>query len=163
MSGQDHPHHEHAHDHEEHHHDHAERHGHVHDMVDPRILSSERGIRAIQLSFAGLFATTVLQLVVVFLSGSVALLADTIHNLADACTAIPLGIAFTLGRRKPTERFTYGFGRVEDLAGVAVVLTILASAIVAGYESIERLLNPREVQHVAAVALAALIGFAGNE
>src|SRR5262249_28106008 len=80
-----------------------------------------------------------------------------------ACTAIPLGIAFTLGRRKPTERFTYGYGRVEDLAGVAVVLTILASAIVAGYESIERLLNPREVQHVAVVAVAALIGLAGNE
>src|SRR5262249_55188883 len=148
-----HSYHEHHHDHEPlHGHGHGEPHGHTHDMVDPRILTSERGIRAVKISFAALFMTTILQLVVVFFSNSVALFADTIHNLADACTAIPLGIAFTLGRRKPTRRFTHGYGRVEDLAGVAVVLTILVSAIVAGYESIERLFHPHEVEHVAAVA-----------
>jgi cation diffusion facilitator family transporter len=164
MFERDHLHDEHDHGHGAHHgHDDGDRHRHVHDTVDPRMLSSQRGIRAVQLSFAGLLATTLLQLVVVFLSGSVALLADTIHNFADASTAIPLGVAFALGRRKPTERFTYGYGRVEDLAGVAVVLTILASAIFAGYESISRFIHPREVQHLAAVAVASLIGFAGNE
>jgi cation diffusion facilitator family transporter len=162
MSEQDRQHQGHDRDHEERH-DHAERHGHVRDMVDPRILSSKRGIRTVQISFAVLFLTTILQLVVVLFSNSVALLADAIHNLGDACTAIPLGIAFALGRRKPTKRFTYGYGRVEDLAGVAVVLTILASALVAGYESIERLFHPREVHHVAAIVVASLIGFVGNE
>jgi len=101
--------------------------------------------------------------VIVFLSGSVALLADTIHNLGDAVTAIPLWVAFTLGRRKPSERFTYGLGRVEDLAGVAIVLIILLSAIVAGYESINRLFHPQKVEHLWAVMVASIIGFAGNE
>jgi len=102
-------------------------------------------------------------MVIVLLSGSVALLADTIHNLGDAVTAIPLWVAFTLGRRKPSERFTYGLGRVEDLAGVAIVLIILLSAIVAGYESINRLFHPQKVEHLWAVMVASIIGFAGNE
>jgi cation diffusion facilitator family transporter len=93
----------------------------------------------------------------------VALLADTIHNFGDAATAIPLWIAFTLARRKPSKRFTYGYGRVEDLAGVAIVLTILFSAIVAGYESIDRLLHPRTVEYLWAVIAASVIGFLGNE
>src|SRR5262245_66163961 len=97
---------------------------------------------AIKWSFAGLAVTAALQLIVVLISGSVALLADTIHNFADAATAIPLAVAFWFGRKRPTARFSFGYGRVEDLAGVAIVLTILASAIVAGYESIQRLLHP---------------------
>jgi cation diffusion facilitator family transporter len=97
------------------------------------------------------------------ISGSVALLADTIHNFGDAATAIPLWIAFTLARKKPSKRFTYGFGRVEDLAGVAIVLTILFSAIVAGYESINRLLQPRTVMYLWAVIVASVVGFLGNE
>jgi cation diffusion facilitator family transporter len=150
--------------HDDHGHDHEQDHGHIHGgLIDPAILSNEQGLRAIQLSFAVLFITTLLQLVVVFLSGSVALFADAIHNLGDAFTAIPLGAAFVLERRKPTKHFTYGYGRVEDLAGVAVVLTVLASAIVAGYESIERLVYPREVHYLMAIAVASLIGFAGNE
>ena len=126
-------------------HDHAE--GHTHGIIDPSIATNERGLWAIKWSFAGLAATAVLQMLVVFLSGSVALLADTIHNFGDAATAIPLAIAFWFARKKPSERFTFGYGRVEDLAGIAIVLTILASAIVAGYESIERLLHPQEISY----------------
>lgn len=114
-------------------------------------------------SLAGLGITAVLQAVVVVATGSVALLSDTLHNVADALTAVPLGIAFVLGRRVPTRRYTYGYGRAEDLAGAAVVLTIAASAAFAGYESIRRLLEPRDVDGVAVVALAGLVGFVGNE
>ena len=131
----------------DHPHDHSAGHGHTHGIVDPSITTNDRGLWAIKWSFVGLATTAVLQLVVVFLSGSVALLADTIHNFGDAATAIPLGIAFWFARKKPSERFTFGYGRVEDLAGIAIVLTILASAIVAGYESIERLLHPQEISH----------------
>jgi len=94
---------------------------------------------------------------VVVFSKSIALLADTIHNIADAATAIPLWIAFTLARRQPSRRFTYGYGRVEDVAGVMIVLTILFSAIVAGYESVSRLLHPQIVEHMWAVAVASII------
>jgi divalent metal cation (Fe/Co/Zn/Cd) transporter len=142
-------------------HDHAD--GHTHGIIDPSIATSERGLWAIKWSFAGLATTAVLQLLVVFLSGSVALLADTIHNFGDAATAIPLAIAFWFARKAPSERFTFGYGRVEDLAGIAIVLTILASAIVAGYESIERLLHPQEISHVGAVIAASIVGFLGNE
>jgi Co/Zn/Cd efflux system component len=120
-------------------------HGHTHGPIDPTILTTERGVWAVKWSFAGLFITAVIQLGVVVLSSSIALFADTIHNFGDAATALPLAIAFSLGRRKPTKRFTYGYGRVEDLAGVAVVLTILASAIVVGYESIRRFRHPQPV------------------
>ncbi|TGS53909.1 cation diffusion facilitator family transporter, partial [Mesorhizobium sp. M3A.F.Ca.ET.201.01.1.1] len=104
-----------------------------------------------------------LQIVVVAFSGSVALLADTIHNIADATTAIPLWIAFALARRRPTSTFNYGLGRVEDLAGIAIVLIILASALVAGYEAIDRLLDPQPVRFLGWLAAAGVIGFLGNE
>ena len=138
-------------------------HGHTHGAVDPTILTSARGIWAVKWSFIGLGITAVLQLIVVKLSGSIALLADTIHNFGDATTAIPLWIAFTFSRRKPTKRFTYGYGRIEDLAGVFVVLTILISAIVAGYESINRFFHPQKVEYLGAVVAASLVGFIGNE
>jgi cation diffusion facilitator family transporter len=115
-------------------HDHAD-HGHQHGVIDPKITSTERGKWAVKWSFALLMVTALLQVVVVAFSGSVALLADTLHNLGDAFTALPLWIAFSLVRRKPTRRFTYGLGRLEDLAGVFIVLVILASAAAAGYES----------------------------
>src|SRR5262249_45806502 len=118
---------------------------------------------AIKWSFVGLAGTALLQLVVVLLSGSVALLADTIHNFGDAATAIPLAIAFWFARQKPSKRFTFGYGRVEDLAGVAILITILASGIVAGYESIQRLLHPQGVSYLWAVVAASIIGFLGNE
>lgn len=114
-------------------------HGHTHGVIDATIATTDRGIWAIKWSFAILAITAALQIVVVMASGSVALLADTIHNIADATTAIPLWIAFVLVRRKPTRRFTYGLGRVEDLAGIIIVLIILASALVAGYEAVNRL------------------------
>src|SRR5713226_9133475 len=152
--------HDHPHDHS---HDNDRPHGHTHGIVDPSITTSDRGMWAIKWSFVGLAATAVIQLVVVFISGSVGLLADTIHNLGDAATAIPLGIAFWFARKKPSARFTFGYGRVEDLAGVAIVVTILASAIIAGYESIERLLHPQEISHLWAVIGASIVGFLGNE
>jgi cation diffusion facilitator family transporter len=145
-------------------HDHPEGgHGHTHGIIDPSIATSGKGLWAIKWSFIGLTATAALQLVVVVVSGSVALLADTIHNFGDAATALPLAVAFWLARKKPSRRFTFGYGRVEDLAGVAIVLTILASAVIAGYESIQRLLNPQEISHLWAVVAASIIGFLGNE
>ncbi|MBY5342238.1 cation transporter [Rhizobium leguminosarum bv. viciae] len=155
----------HGHSHGSHGHSHGDSggHGHTHGVVDPSIASSERGIWAIKWSFVILAITAALQLVVVFSSGSVALLADTIHNIGDAATAIPLWIAFTLVRRKPTKTFNYGLGRVEDLAGMLIVLIILFSAIVAGYEAINRLLNPQPITQLLAVAVAGVIGFIGNE
>ena len=145
------------------HDDHGHDHGHTHGVVDPAIATTDRGIWAIKWSFLILAATAILQLVVVFISHSVALLADTIHNIADAGTAIPLWVAFALARRKPTETFTYGYGRVEDLAGVAIVLIILSSALVAGYEAIDRIVHPRPVMQLGWLAAAGVIGFLGNE
>ncbi|HZC84459.1 MAG TPA: cation diffusion facilitator family transporter, partial [Rubrobacter sp.] len=138
-------------------------HGHTHGAVDPTIATSERGIWAIKWSFVGLMATALLQLVVVFMSGSVALLSDTIHNFGDAATAVPLGIAFVLTRMGVSRRFTFGYGRVEDLAGVIIVLIILFSAVVAGYQAVERLIHPQPIGMLRAVAVASVIGFLGNE
>jgi cation diffusion facilitator family transporter len=143
-------------------HGHGE-HGHTHGAVDPTIATSERGIWAIKWSFVGLMVTALLQLIVVLLSGSVALLSDTIHNFGDAATAIPLGVAFALSRLGASRRFTFGYGRVEDLAGVLIVLIILFSAVVAGYQAVERIINPQPVELVWAVAAASLVGFLGNE
>lgn len=165
--------HEHTHTAHQHKHKHTLRHRlkhlltpHSHetaDKLDPALESSARGMRALWVSLVVLGVTALAQAVVVAVSGSVALLGDTVHNTADALTAVPLGIAFVLGMRAATRRFTYGYGRAEDLAGIAIVLTIAASAAFAGWTAIERLLDPRPVQHVPAVAIAALVGFAGNE
>jgi cation diffusion facilitator family transporter len=155
---------QHAHHHDHGHNDHhVHGNGHAHGIVDPSIATSSRGLWAIKWSFIGLAVTALLQLVVVFLSGSVALLADTIHNFGDAATAIPLAIAFGFARRKPSRRFSFGYGRVEDLAGVAIILTILVSAIIAGYESLQRLAHPQEVSYLGVVIVASIIGFVGNE
>jgi cation diffusion facilitator family transporter len=146
-------------------HDHGEGHGltHAHGIVDPSIASSDRGLWALKWSFVGLMITAAIQTGVVLVSGSIALLADTIHNFADAATAIPLGVAFWLARRGATPRFTYGLGRVEDLAGLAIIVTILASAVAATYAAIHRLLHPEAVALLWAVMAASLIGFIGNE
>lgn len=140
--------------------------GHHHDpadSLDPALEGDRRGIRAVKVSLAGLGVTAALQLVVVLISGSVALLADTIHNFSDALTAIPLWIAFSVGGRAATRRYTFGYRRAEDLAGLFVLAMILGSAILAGYESIVRLLDPVEIRNLPIVAAAGLIGFAGNE
>ncbi|MFA7323730.1 MAG: cation diffusion facilitator family transporter [Candidatus Nanopelagicales bacterium] len=133
------------------------------DSIDTALESSKAGIRAVKISLLALVATSLAQAGVVALTGSVALLADTIHNLSDALTAIPLWIAFSLGRRPPTRRYTYGFGRAEDLAGVFIILMIALSALLAGYESVRRLFNPQPVTHLLVLMAAGLIGFAGNE
>jgi cation diffusion facilitator family transporter len=138
-------------------------HEHTHGVVDPSIASTDRGLWALKWSFVGLMVTAAIQVVVVVLSGSVGLLADTIHNFADAATAIPLGIAFWLVRRGRSRRFTYGLGRVEDFAGILIILTILASALVAAYESITRLVHPQPVALLWAVMVASVVGFMGNE
>src|SRR4051794_10549027 len=141
-------------------------HPHSHDAadsVDSALESSAQGIRAVKLSLIGLAATAILQLLVVLASGSVALLADTIHNVSDALTAVPLWIAFAMGRRPANRRYTYGYGRAEDLAGLFIVAMIAASAVLAAVEAIRRLLHPAPVEHLVWVALAGLVGFAGNE
>jgi cation diffusion facilitator family transporter len=133
------------------------------DKVDSAMEASSDGIRALWISLTVLGATAILQAVVAVLSHSVALLGDTLHNVADALTAVPLGLAFVVGRRAPTRRYTYGFGRAEDLAGIAIVAVIAASSALAAYEAIRRLAHPQTVHHLWAVAVAAVIGFAGNE
>ncbi len=133
------------------------------DRVDHALETSRRGVRTLVWSFAALFVTAVVQLGLVLVTGSVALLGDTVHNFADALTAVPLGVAFLLGRRAATRRYTYGLGRAEDLAGVVVVLVVAASAAIAGYESVVRLLHPAPVGHPWVVAAAGVVGFAGNE
>jgi len=166
------PHEHHDHDHEHGHDDHP--HGflrslftrHRHDSaasIDSALESSDRGIRALWISLVVLGVTALLQLVVALLSGSVALLNDTFHNFADAFTALPLWLAFSLGRRRPSDRYPFGYGRAEDLAGGAVVAMIALSAVVAAWEAIDRLLHPSEVRYLAAVFVASLVGFAGNE
>jgi len=158
--------HNHSHDsHNSHEEDHVHSilHFHAHGPADPTLLTAERGIWAVKWSFLGLMITALIQIFVVWYSGSLALFADTIHNFGDASTAIPLWIAFTLAKRPANKKFTYGYGRAEDLAGVVIVLTIFFSAVVASYESIDRFLHPREVEYLWAVVAASLIGFAGNE
>ncbi len=137
--------------------------GHTHGVIDPSLTTTRRGIWAIKWSFVILAITAALQLAVAFVSGSVALLADAIHNIGDAATAIPLWVAFVLARRKPSKVFTYGLGRVEDLAGIMIVLIILFSALVAGYEAIDRLIHPRPVTALGWLAAAGIVGFIGNE
>lgn len=144
-------------------HTHSAHHVRLHGAIDPAQLTTQRGLRAITWSFLGLLATALLQAGVVVVSGSMALLADTIHNVGDAATAIPLWIAFALARKKPTKRFSYGYGRAEDLAGVVVTLVILASGIAVGYESVQRLSSPQQVEYLWAVAAASVVGFLGNE
>jgi len=138
-------------------------HGHAHGGIDATILRSRNAMRTLAFSLVVLGATAAFQIVVVVLSGSVALLADTVHNVGDALTAIPLGAAFILGRRPATRRLTYGWGRAEDLAGIAVVLIILFSAVYAAYEAIDRLIDPQRPSYLVATAIAGVIGFVGNE
>jgi cation diffusion facilitator family transporter len=171
--------------HHDHHHDHGHPHDHEHDRragtlarllhvirphsheaadrVDTAMEASAAGMRALWISLAVLGVTAAIQAAVAVASGSVALLGDTLHNAADALTALPLGVAFVLGRRPPTRRYPYGYGRSEDLAGILIVALILASSALAAYTAVHRLLHPEHVSNLIAVAVAALVGFAGNE
>lgn len=133
------------------------------DSIDDALESSVQGVRALKISLFMLLGTTILQFLVVLVSGSVALLADTIHNLSDALTAVPLWIAFILGRRAATRRYTYGYGRAEDLAGLFIVAVVAFSAVVAAWQSIDRLFHPQPLHNLWWVLAAGVIGFAGNE
>lgn len=135
----------------------------VADSIDDAMASSNEGIRAVKISLAGLGVTAVFQLIIVLISGSVALFADTVHNFSDALTAIPLWIAFLLGRRAPTRGFTYGFGRAEDIAGLFIVAMIALSAVVAAVESIRRFFDPQPLDNLGWVLAAGVVGFLGNE
>ncbi len=179
---------DHDHDHSDgHDHDHSDGHGHDHghshptgikgffyglfvphshdaaDSIDDALEASKEGVRALKISLFILLGTSVLQLVVVLISGSVALLADTIHNFSDALTAVPLWVAFVLGRRVATRRHTFGFGRAEDLAGLFIVAVVALSAVVAAWQSINRLLDPQPLHNLWWVLAAGVIGFVGNE
>jgi cation diffusion facilitator family transporter len=177
--------HEHEHEHEhDHDHDHdGHSHGHVHptglkgffyglfvphshdaaDSIDDALEASVEGVRALKISLFVLLGTTLLQFVIVLISGSVALLADTIHNFSDALTAVPLWVAFVLGRRAATRRYTYGLGRAEDLAGLFIVAVVALSAVVAAWQSVTRLLHPEALHNLWWVVAAGLVGFVGNE
>ncbi len=139
---------------------------HSHDpmeSVDQALARSDTGMRTLQISLVVLAATAAVQMAIVVLSSSVALLGETVHNLADALTAVPLGLAFWLERKPPTRRYTYGYGRAEDLAGAFICATIAASSIVAGWVAVDRLVHPRPVHHLGWVAVAGAVGFLGNE
>ncbi|MFW6600025.1 cation diffusion facilitator family transporter [Propionibacteriaceae bacterium Y2011] len=175
-------HHVHGHDHD-HDHVHGHDHGHSHptgfagllhgifvphshdpaDAIDDAMAAHSEGIRALKFSLVLMLATTLVQAVIVAFSGSVALLADTVHNLSDALTAVPLWIAFVLSRRVATRRYTYGFNRAEDLAGLFIVSMIALSAIVAAHQAIDRMINPRPLENVGWVIAAGVVGFLGNE
>jgi cation diffusion facilitator family transporter len=133
------------------------------DSADDAILANERGIRAVKISLVGLMVTAIGQLGLVLVTGSVALLADTVHNFSDALTAVPLWVAFILAHRQANRRFTYGYRRAEDLAGLFIVGMIILSAIIAGVESIQRLLDPQPLVNPWLVVAAGIVGFAGNE
>jgi cation diffusion facilitator family transporter len=170
-------HHDHDHGHDHHDHGHAHRAGflgllhelfvpHTHDVadaIDDALEASAEGVRALKVSLAVLMITTILQAVVVGLSGSVALLADTVHNFSDALTAIPLWVAFVLGRRAASRRYTFGYGRAEDLAGLFIIAVVALSAIVAAWQSIDRFVHPQPLSNLGWVVVAGVIGFAGNE
>ena len=171
-------HHEHGHDHDhDHDHDHAPAQGvlsklrhlvvpHSHDhseSIQSADESSEEGIRAAWIGLGGMMATAVAQVVIVALSGSIALLADTIHNLGHAATTIPLIVAFRMGRWRATKRYTYGFRRAEDLVGLFIGLIILASVAIIIWESVDALINPRVVTNLWWVFAAGIVGFLGNE
>jgi cation diffusion facilitator family transporter len=138
-------------------------HSHEPAAVIDAAVADRQGMRTLKISLLGLAATALLQLLAFAASGSVALLADTIHNFSDALTAIPLGLAFWLARRPPNRRYTYGYGRAEDLAGIFIVTVIAISAGIAGWEAFRRLLGPQPIANAGWVAVAGIVGFAGNE
>ncbi len=178
-SHDDHDHHTHNHDHHTHNHHptgifqtigsilHLPGFGHEHGYGelanDPALHDNELGIRTVWLALLALTITTVLQVAIYVASGSVALLADTIHNFGDALNSTPLLVAFYLARRAATRRYTYGFGRAEDIAGILIVVSIAFSAAYILFESVQKLINPQPLNNLWWVAAAAIVGFIGNE
>lgn len=172
-----------SHDHHHHSQDHDHHHGtnwvpgwlasrlsifsHSHDhrglAADRAVRENREGVRTIWIALGILLLTALMQMLIVYLSGSVSLFADTAHNIGDGLNSIPLLVAFYLARRIPTRRYSYGFGRAEDVAGVIIVLSIAASAVVVLAQSIQRLVYPQPLTNLGWVAAAAVLGFLGNE
>ena len=138
-------------------------HSHADLASDRAFLDNRLAVRTVWIALVALGLTTALQIVIYIASGSVALLADTVHNLGDALNSIPLLFAFYIARRAANKRFTYGYGRLEDIAGVFIVISIGFSAAYIIYESVQRLLNPLPLANLEWIALASLVGFVGNE
>jgi len=171
----DHPHpHDHSHDHDHHgsglwgwiaaiFHWHGHSHGPSDLATDQAFVTHSEGIRTVWLALTALGITTILQIIIVLWSGSVALLADTLHNVGDTLNSIPLLIAFYLARRQATRRYTYGFAKAEDVAGILIVLSIAVSAGIIFWESFQKFLHSTPITNLGWVAAAAIIGFIGNE
>jgi cation diffusion facilitator family transporter len=174
--------HSHDHPHEHGHHDHEHRHslietismalhlpgyGHSHGYTelaaDPAMRDNELGIRTVKLALLVLGITTALQIVIYVASGSVALLGDTVHNLGDALNSVPLWLAFVLARRQANKRYTYAYGRAEDVAGLLIVVSIAFSAAYILWESVQKFIHPQPIQYPGWITLAAIVGFIGNE
>src|SRR5256885_195693 len=174
----EHDHDEHSHDHDEHEHDEHEHdleeheghaghghggHGHEHGRVDADLYGDRAGLRAVQISTAGMFIVAAIQFVIADIGGSAGLFADALHNLGDVLTTVALWIAFVIARRAANQRYTYGYYRAEDLAGVFIVLVIIASAVAGAVESILKLTSGSVPTQLLLSMAAALVGVAGNE
>lgn len=151
------------HDHEERGHGHGGKHGHEHGKVDADLYGNRAGLRAVQISTAGMFLVAVIQFVIAGIGGSAGLFADALHNLGDVLTTVALWIAFVIAGRAANQRYTYGYHRGEDLAGIFIVLVIIASAAAGAVESIIKLTGGTVPTQIYLSMAAALVGVAGNE
>jgi cation diffusion facilitator family transporter len=173
--GHEHDHGEHGHDHDGHEHDHDLEeheghdehghggHGHEHGRVDADLYGNRAGLRAVQISTAGMFIVAAIQFAIAVIGGSAGLFADALHNLGDVLTTVALWIAFVIARRAANQRYTYGYHRTEDLAGIFIVLVIIASAVAGAVESILKLTSGAPPTQLLLSMAAALVGVAGNE
>src|SRR5712692_7226586 len=165
-SDSDHEHDEHSHDHHAHdHYDHEEHggHGHEHGRVNADLYGNLAGLRAVQISTAGMFIVAAIQFAIAVIGGSAGLFADALHNLGDVLTTVALWIAFVISNRAANQRYSYGYHRSEDLAGIFIVLVIIASAVAGAWESIQKLTSNNVPTQLLLSMGAALVGFAGNE
>ena len=160
----EHEHDEHEHEHHEHNHDeHEHGHGHEHSKVDADLYGNQAGLRAVQLSTAGMLLVSAIQFAIALIGGSAGLFADALHNFGDVFTTVALWIAFVISSRAANQRYTYGYYRAEDLAGIFIVLVIIASAVAGAVESIQKLTSGNVPTHIYLSMAAALVGVVGNE
>jgi cation diffusion facilitator family transporter len=165
-SNHEHDTHNHEHDHDEHNHEHEHDehgHGHEHGKVDADLYGNQAGLRAVQLSTAGMLLVSAIQFAIVLIGGSAGLFADALHNFGDVFTTVALWIAFVISSRAANQRYTYGYYRAEDLAGIFIVLVIIASAVAGAVESIQKLTSGNVPTHIYLSMTAALVGVVGNE
>lgn len=155
--------HEHSHEHDEHEHGKGHGHGHEHGKVDADLYKDRAGLRAVQISTAGMFIVAAIQFTIAAIGGSAGLFADALHNLGDVFTTVALWIAFVISSRAANQRYTYGYYRTEDLAGIFIVLVIIGSAVAGAVESILKLTHGNVPSHIYWSMAAALVGVAGNE